>query len=162
MARNVLLMLSSNADPHPLQEVAWHEDHCREHDTTTIITTRVLTEMVPEQSVVAFYGDAGIENRYLGKGIFIGFIRIGTVEGQQLLRDHALYRNGNHPKEPGGFIKVRQFTRAQPGEGITSLQGIIDSTGISNGKELAIENFPQTAARLQIYYNQAAIVGGAQ
>jgi len=125
MARNVLLMLSSAAPPPPVQEVQWHTAHCGAHGTTDIITTHVLTGMTTGQSVVAFYGDAALANDYLGKGVFLDYIPLNTPQGQQLLQAHPLYAPNNYPDTAQGFVRLRDFQPAQPGEDVTSLNGII-------------------------------------
>ena len=69
MIRNVLLMLSSDQPPHPDEEIAWHAAECARAGATALVTTRVLTGLVPGRSAVAFYGNAALGNRYLGRAI---------------------------------------------------------------------------------------------
>ena len=157
MARNVLLMLSSAAPPPPVQEVQWHTAHCNAHGTTDIITTRLLTGMTPGQSVVAFYGDAALGNEYLGKGVFVDYIPLNTPQGQQLLQAHPLYAPNNHPVTVQAFVRLKQFEEAQPGEDLTTLNGIIEASGLP----LTLANIPDGPARLQVYYRHPSNRGNS-
>ena len=150
----VLLMLSSKQPPPPEEEVCWHAARCRSHGSTWLVTTRVLTEMNSGESVVAFYGNADLHNRYLGQGVYLDYVRLDTPEGQQLLQTSSLYSDRGIPDGAQGFIHLRDVREPQDGEQLESLHGVITSRGVSDGLPLALDNIPDTAARLQVYYRR--------
>jgi hypothetical protein len=156
MTRNVLLMLSSAAPPLPVQEVQWHSAHSNAHGTTDVITTRLLTGMTPGQSVVAFYGDAALANEYLAKGVYVDYIPLNTPQGQQLLQAHPLYAPNNYPATAQAFVRLRDFQLAQPGKDLTSLNGIIEASGLP----LTLANIPDGPSRSQVYYRHPSTGGG--
>jgi hypothetical protein len=155
VGRNVLLMLSSNQPPPPQEEVRWHAARCQSHGTTHLVTTRVLTAMVPCESIVAFYGNADLGNRYLGQGVYLDYVRLDTPKGQQLLQASALYSTRGIPEGARGLILLRDVREAEDCERLESLHGVITSRGASDGLPLTLSNIPNTAARLQVYYRCA-------
>jgi hypothetical protein len=85
MAKNVLLMLSSEEPPQPVVEIDWHVAHCRTAGSTWVVTTKVLTGMTSGSSQVAFYGDAPLGNELLGVGVYLAYLRLDDPQGQQTL-----------------------------------------------------------------------------
>jgi hypothetical protein len=156
MERNVLLMLSSNQPPPPQQEVRWHASRCASHGVTHLVTTRTLAGLTVGESVVAFYGNADLNNQYLGRGVFLDYIPLDTPAGQQLLQSSPLYSAQGIPDNARAFIQLRDVQVAHPGEGLASLNGIIEASGLP----LALANIPDGPARLQVYYHHADGVGG--
>ena len=158
MVRNVLLMLASRQPPPPVEEVQWHADHCTDHETTHVITTRTFTEMVPGQSVVAFYGDKPVlDNEYLGKGVYLGYValeypaRAAFAPSQRLSTPHT-----NIPENALGIhpFGARQEV-AQPGEDLDSPQryhrGQRPTTNLAN-----IPDSPRPACRCITFMRRMA------
>jgi hypothetical protein len=81
MIRNVLLMLSTDQPPDPVEEMQWHVRQCGRDGVTALATTRVLTGLTPGRSIVAFYGNQALANRYLGGGTFVEFVRFESDRG---------------------------------------------------------------------------------
>ena len=77
-------MLSSAQPPPPREEVAWHAAHQTADGMSYIATTRVLTGLVSNKSVVAFYGDVSLFNDKL-LGLHRAFSR--NISGSKLPRD---------------------------------------------------------------------------
>jgi hypothetical protein len=104
------------------------------------------------QSVVAFYGTAGLGNRYLGRGVYLDYIGLDQPEGQQLLKTHPLYGPPHSiPDNAKAFIKLRNFQLAQHGEGIESLNGRIEASNLT----LTLANLPASPAKAKVYYRPA-------
>src|SRR3954470_23095796 len=98
MIRDVLLMLSTDEPPDPLQEIRWHAERSANGEKTAMPTTRILSNMTSGKSVVAFYGNGTLGNRLLGYGTFAGYKRLTSERGKQLLAGSDLYKTANHPK----------------------------------------------------------------
>jgi hypothetical protein len=107
MIRNVLLMLSTDQLPDPVEEIQWHERQCARDGVTAVATTRVLTGLTPERSTVAFYGNQALANRYLGRGTFVEYVPYESA------------RPGDRPREPAvqsaGEAQFHPRVRAPPG-----------------------------------------------
>ena len=148
MIRNVLLMLSSDEPPPPLEEIQWHAAECARGTPTALVTTRRLTGLTAGRSMVAFYGNAALGNRYLGRAVFLEYVRIDTPRGAELRRESPLYRNRGVPAGAKGFLILRDVREACAGEGLEVLGGTIESSG----RLLTLENIPRGASRIQVYY----------
>src|SRR5262249_13640018 len=132
----------------------WHAARCRSHGSTYLITTRDLTELVHGDSIVAFYGDAALANRFLGQGVFLDYVDLDTPQGQQLLKSSPLYSTAGIPDRSQGFIRLRDVRESQSGEGLESLHGIITSSGESDGLPLVLANIPNAPSRVQVNYRR--------
>jgi hypothetical protein len=148
MTRNVLLMLSTDQPPDPLEEMQWHAKQCATDGTTAIATTRVLTGLTPGQSTVAFYGSQALENRYLGRGIFVEYIPITTGRGREIARESPLYSQQGMPGSAQGFVLLRDVQLAGTAEDLSSLGGKIEASG----RTLTLEELPTGPSRAQVYY----------
>lgn len=148
MPRHVLLMLSTKQPPDPQKELKWHADECARGGATAVITTRRPTRLTPGRSVVAFYGNVDLENRYLGRGTFVEYVPIGDLRARELLRDTPIYHTRGTPRGAQGFIVLRDVQLARPGEDLTALGGTIERSGLP----LTLENVPRGAARVQVYF----------
>lgn len=95
--RNVLLMLSASQPPDPIEEIRWHSNRCEADGATAVATTRALTGLTSGRSTVAFYGDQALDNRYLGRGTFVEYIRLNTDSGREIARESPLYRQRGMP-----------------------------------------------------------------
>jgi hypothetical protein len=154
---NCLLMLSTNQPPDPIDEVDFHEQHSLAHGYTYMVTTRLLNGLTPHQSVIAVYGNARLNNQFLGRGTYAGYQNWGTSAAQAILANLVVTRNGkpynvynghNVPAKSKGLIRLENFARAVAGQGLQSLGGTIRSSGLS----LILQNIPNAAARIQVYY----------
>lgn len=152
MIRNVLLMLSSDQPPHPEKEVAWHAAECAQRGETALLTTRRLTKLVPDRSEIAFYGDAKLGNRYLGRATFLEYVPLTSTRGATLLANSSLYRDRGMPRGARAFLILREVEAAAAGQGLEVLSGTIRSSGGTDGRPLALEHLPDGAARIQVYY----------
>jgi len=160
--KNVLLMLSSDQPPHPKKEIEEHariSDDCGE---TYLITTRIITGLTPEESVVAFYGDADLGNVFLGIGCYQGYVEMNSPEWNERLQASELYQAHGYPKTAQGMIRMSGVRCARDGEGLAFLEGTITSRGTSNGKPLTLSNLPKSAARIQVYYHSEKHFGAAE
>jgi hypothetical protein len=152
MARHVLLMLSSDQPPHPIEEMRWHARECERGGATALVTTRVLAGLTPGGSTVAFYGNAALGNRYLGCGTYLEYVSLGSPRGAELLAESPLYRKRGVPRGARALVLLRDVCVAQDSDSLVDLRGTIDSSGASNGRPLTLENIPQGAARIQVYF----------
>ena len=170
MAFNVLLMLSSNENPHPTdEEIPYHAGECQAGGTTFVITGKVLGVITPGkrrpafpmtsgESVVAFYGDEPLGNALLAQGIFVSYIRFNSPQGQQLFQHHALYNVNNIPNNPKGFIEVQNLVATPAGTTIDALNGIIQSGGDIDGLAQPCQGacgFSKLASSVRIHQNLA-------
>ncbi len=151
MTRDVLLMLSSDQPPPPEEEVAWHAEQCARGATTALVTTRRLTGLTPGRSVVAFYSNAALGNRYLGRGTYLETVPLASTRGAELLRESPLHRTRGVPAGATAFLVLRDVAVAEPGETLDALRGTIES----NDRPLALDNIPKGASRAQVYYRAA-------
>ena len=150
---NALLLLSSKQPPHPVEELAWHAQYCeRTGQPSAMATTRVLSGLVPGRSIIAFYGDAVLNNHLLGYAGFVGFDRLGTTRGDQLLRESELYTPGNHPPGLKGVLRMEALRIAPPGAEVDALQGRMRA----NGVPLTRATLPVGPARILIYFTRDA------
>jgi hypothetical protein len=76
MTRDVLLMLSTDQPPDPVEKMRWHPGQCARDGATAVATTRVLTGLAPGRCTVAFYGSQALGNRTYGRGTFVEYIAI--------------------------------------------------------------------------------------
>ncbi len=148
MTRNVLLMLSADQPPEPVEEMRWHAKRCAADGTTAVVTTRVLTELTPGRSIVAFYGSQALENRYLGRGTFVDYVRLDTEQGREIARESPLYRQRGMPGSARGFVLIRDLELAEEGDDLSSLGGKIEASG----RTLCLEALPAGPSRAQVYY----------
>lgn len=148
MTRNVLLMLSTDQPPDPIEEMRWHSKRCATDGVTAVATTRVLTELTPGRSTVAFYGSQALDNRYLGRGTFVDYVPLTTERGREIALESPLYRQRGMPASARGFVLVRDLELAGSGEDLSSLGGKIEASG----RALTIEALPAGPSRAQIYY----------
>ena len=153
--RNVLLMLSSHAPPPPLEEIAWHAHTSTQESFTYLVTTKVLTNLVPGKSTVAFYGDADLDHVYLGRGVFQGYLPLtvapGAIEGPggPTLSAHPLYSRLGHPETVKGMIKLSHVVVAGHGEALEDLNGTMSSSGLP----LRLRHIPPGPSRGCVYFS---------
>lgn len=145
--RNVLLMLSGAQPPPPREEVATLARRSRDCGRASFVTTRIVTGLTPDKSVVAFYGDASLSNVFLGAGIFVS-TRPLTADVLDSLRHDPLYGTAGVPKGARSLLELRNVRVAAPGEGLESLNGVIEATG----RRLSLQALPRSAARIQVYF----------
>lgn len=150
MVRDVLLMLSTDQPPDPLEEIRWHAEHSGNGKMTAMPTTRILSDMTRGESIVAFYGNAELGNRLLGYGIFAGYAKLASQRGRQLLAASELYAGGNHPKGIKGVIELSDVRVAGPAETLEGLQGIVHGSRAP----LSLATIPEGPARLQVYFSR--------
>ncbi len=155
MIRNVLLLLSSEEPPEPRAEMAWHVREAAQHGVTYLVTTRVLTDLTPGESSVAFYGDAELGNALLGYGRFDSYTR--SDDWRQPLPQ--VYAEHGMPEGAQGFVGVRRMVAAESGAAVDALGGTIRSRGASDGLPLTLDNLPKSAARLQVYFTTPRPLG---
>ena len=148
MTRNVLLMLSTDQPPDPVEEMRWHAKQCATDGTTAVATTRVLTGLTPGRSTVAFYGSQALDNRYLGRGTFVEYIPLDSERGREIARESPLYRQRGMPGSARGFVLIRDLRLAGADEDLYSLGGTIEASG----RTLTLEALPAGPSRAQIYY----------
>jgi hypothetical protein len=148
MTRNVLLMLSTDQPPDPVEEMRWHVERCAKDGATAVVTTRVLTGLTPGRSTVAFYGNQTLGNRYLGRGRFVEYIPLDTPHGREIARESPLYRHRGMPGSARGFILIRDLQLAADGEDLLSLDGKIEASG----RALTLDALPAGPSRAQVYY----------
>src|SRR5690606_11772712 len=104
MTRNVLLMLSSDQPPPPTEEIRWHSRQCADGGRTVLVTTRILTGLTPHVSMVAFYGNAALQSRFLGLGCYVQYVRIDSPLSQSVLMESPLYRRDGIPAGAKGCL----------------------------------------------------------
>jgi hypothetical protein len=148
MTRNVLLMFSTDQPPDPVEEMQWHARQCAADGTTAVVTTRVLRDLTPGRSTVAFYGSQALDNRYLGRGTFLEYIPLDSERGREIARESPLYRQRGMPGSARGFVLLRNLQLASEGEELSSLGGRIEASG----RALARETLPAGPSRAQVYY----------
>ena len=141
-------MLSTDQPPDPLEEIRWHAEHSANGEKTVMPTTRVLSDMTPGKSVVAFYGNAALGNRLLGYGTFAGYAKLTTPRGKQLLAASDLYKGGNHPKGIQAVIELSDVHLAGATDTVDSLNGTLHGGFIP----LSLATIPEGPARSLIYY----------
>jgi hypothetical protein len=146
MTRNVLLMLSTDQPPDPVEEMRWHAERCARDGATAVATTRVLTRLAPGRS--AFYGSHALGNRYLARATFVEYIPIDTERGRELARESPLYKQRGMPACARGFALISDLQLADEGEDLSSLGGKIEATG----RPLSLEALPAGPSRAQVYY----------
>jgi hypothetical protein len=144
---NVLLMLSSAQPPHPVEEIQWHAENCARTGKTAIATTHLLGRLTRGKSVVAFYGDSALGNRYLGQGLFAGFANVDDARGESLLSAISLYANHNYPIGIRGLVELTDLHVARTDERLESLNGKLETF-----KPLTLENLPNGPARSLVYF----------
>jgi hypothetical protein len=97
---------------------------------------------------VAFYGNQALDNRYLGRGLFVEYIPLGTDRRREIARENPLYRQRGMPGSAAGFILVKDLQLAREGEDLSSLGGRIEASG----RTLSREALPAGPSRAQVYY----------
>lgn len=102
-------------------------------------------------SEVALYGNADLNHRFLGKGIFIDYIPINGQRGLDLLRTVTLYAVRGAPAGTIAFVELREVVEARDHESLDSLNGIIEGTGLP----LSLANLPEGQNRGHVYYRKA-------
>lgn len=147
--RNVLLMLSSAQPPHPETEVASLASRSRNGSPVAMVTTRKLVGLVPGESAVAFYGDAALDNRFLGCGVYVRLTSIDAPVGRSVRSEDELYGAHGIPAGAKGLVILSDVRVAANGELLESLGGTIEASGAP----LALENLPKGPARIQVYYS---------
>lgn len=146
---NVLLMLSTKQPPDPDVEVAWHHAESQKAGTTWLVTTRDVRGLHPGSGTVALYGDAGLRNRYLGRGTYRDYALLTTARGMNALSTSDLYRQYGYPASACAMIELSDVVVAGPAGGsFGSLGGTIRASGLP----LTLANLPNGAARIQVYY----------
>jgi hypothetical protein len=150
MIRDVLLMLSTNQRPDPLEEISWHAKHSANGGKTVMATTRILSGMTRGESIVAFYGNSALANRLLGYGRFAGYARSTTQRGKQLLAASELYKGPNRPKGIKGVIEMTDVHLADVSATVDSLGGILEG----GSTPLSLGTIPGGPARLMIYFSR--------
>jgi hypothetical protein len=153
MVRDVLLMLSTDQPPNPLEEIRWHIEHSANGQKTAMPTTRTLTGMTRGQSVVAFYGNAALGNRLLGYGTFSGYASLTTQRGKQLLAESELYKGANHPKGIKGVIELSDVRLA----GATDTVDVLKGTLYGGFIPLSLATIPEGQARTRIYFSRRGV-----
>ena len=124
MPLNVLLMLSSRQAPAPKAEIDHHIDAWASNKSPVYMaTTRVLAELVPGESAVAFYGDSQMGNEFLGVGRFEGYLPGMSLRAAELLKSHGLYSTNGVPHGLRGFVILSHIRKPKRGETLTSLSG---------------------------------------
>lgn len=151
MALNALLMLSTEQLPHPVDEINWHVAKCESEGWTEMVAMRVLTRLTPGSSMVAFYGDAALDNRLLGWATFESFRKVDP-DGDDAERIE-LYAGGNHPPSVKGIPRLTDMRSAAAGTTLEALGGQL----ASNGLALTRENLPNSPARGLVYYRATAM-----
>lgn len=141
-------MLSSDEPPDPLEEIRWHAAQCEAGGRTALITTRRLTGLSPGRSTVGFYGNAALDNRYLGRAVFHEYVGLDSPRGMALLWESPLYRQRGTPGGARAFLILDALREARDGENLEVLRGTIQASG----RKLTRENLPRGAARIQVYY----------
>jgi hypothetical protein len=157
MPLNVLLMLSSRQSPAPEVEIDHHlEALARGEPQAYLATTRVLTDLVPGEGAVAFYGDSHMNNKFLGIGRFDGYLPISSIRAAELLRTHPLYSTGGVPTGLRGFVILSKLRKPKQGE---TLDKLADPKSLApgarlraGGKKLNLENIPPGPARTAVYF----------
>src|SRR5687768_2294305 len=114
--KHLLLMLSTSQPPHPVEEIAWHAEVCHRTGNSTFVTTQVVSGLTRGESIIAFYGDSTLSNRYLGRGVFAGAAKINDPRGKELLARSPLYANGNLPGAAKTVIEVTDVRIANEDE----------------------------------------------
>jgi hypothetical protein len=150
MVRDVLLMLSTDQPPDPLEEIRWHAEHSVNGEKTAMATTRILSGMTRGQSLVAFYGNTTLANRLLGYGTFAGYAKLTTQRGKQLLAASELYKGANHPKGIKAVIELTDVHLAGPTDTLDLLKGTLYGGFVP----LSLATIPEGQARLIIYYSR--------
>src|SRR5688572_19041098 len=125
--RHVLLLLSTTKKPHPLAEMRWHAENCARKGSTTVATTRLLSGLNRESSVVAFYGSSDLNNALLGYGLFAGFGALDQPRGREMLAAIPLYADGNIPSTAKGAVALTRFTVPAADTSLNALRGVIAS-----------------------------------
>lgn len=148
--RHVLLMLSTDQPPDPIQELQWHSDRCVQAGQTAVATTHLLGGMRRGESIVAFYGSASLDNRLLGQGVFEGFARTDEPRGKEWLSASELYAGPNRPDGIQGMIQLTAVQVASQDEGLEALEGTIEATGAP----LALANLPDGPSRARVYFTR--------
>lgn len=143
-------MLSNSQLPPPREEVAALAARSSVGRSVPFVTTRIVRDLVPGESVVAFYGDASLDNALLGYGVFERSVPIDSPDGAAVARGDALYGHAGMPAGAKSVLLLRDVRIAQASETLESLKGVIDS----NGKTLSLANLPNSAARIQVYYTR--------
>jgi hypothetical protein len=152
MTRDVLLMLSSDQPPPPTEEIRWHARESAKGNRSVLVTTRLITDLTPHRSIVAFYGNAALDNRFLGCGCFVQYAPLDSPLGQAVLMESPLYNRNGVPAGARGCIILEKVREARRGESLESLGGIIEATGLP----LRLENIPKSPARIQVYFRRRA------
>lgn len=141
-------MLSTDQPPHPEEEMRWHAEECARRGRTVVATTRLLSGLKRGESIVAFYGNAAMANRFLGQGLFAGFARADQPRGQKLLASMTLYSNGNRPEGIQGAIELTDVRLAERSEALESLGATLEGSGLP----LALANLPDGPSRACVYF----------
>jgi len=150
MVRDVLLMLSTDQPPDPLEEIRWHAEHSENGKTTVMATTRVLSGMTRGKSIVAFYGNSALGNRLLGYGTFAGYAKSTSPRGKLLLAASELYKGANRTPGIKGVIELVNVCLTDVGDTVDLLNGIVDG-GFT---PLSMATIPEGPARIQIYFSR--------
>ena len=159
--RGALLMLTSDQQPPPRTEVRWHAEQSARRGTTYLATTRILTDLVNDKSLVAFYGNASLFNQTLGYGIFLDFIRTSTPEGRKILDEHPHYQQYGRPDQVLGLIHMRDFRELPAGACLEIFSAKIDGSGTSRGRPLTLVNIPEGNSRALVYFKSSSQVPSA-
>lgn len=115
---------------------------------TYLVTTKDLTQLLPGKSTVAFYGDADLDNTYLGRGVFQGYLPLTASPGWEILSGHALYTRRGYPDTARGLVALSKVVVAGRGESLE----VLDGTIIPSGLPLLVRNIPQGQARGRVYF----------
>src|SRR5690606_4010128 len=86
--------------------------------------------LTPHVSVVALYGNAALQNRLLGRGCYVHYVRIDSPLGQSVLMESPLYRRDGIPAGARGCIILENVQEAGRGEALESLGGTMESTDL--------------------------------
>lgn len=145
---NCLLMVSTKQPPDPVYEIGQlvHQS-ASGGDPVFFITTRLIKGLWPGSSRISFYADARLGNVYLGQGVFESFILLNTPRGLEILNNSKLYRTHGTPTRSVGFVELTNVRKEGGIITIDDLNGVM-----TNGKDLTLDNLPNSPARVQIYY----------
>jgi hypothetical protein len=138
-------MLSSDLPP-PVDEVQWHARRCAGGGATAVITMRRLKDLERGRSIVAFYGNAALGNRYLGCGTFHEYVSLTGDRGAAILRDSPLYSARGIPAGARAFLILRGCGRRGSTETLETRRGTVARTG----RPPTLANIPCCVARAPV------------
>ncbi len=120
--KHLLLMLATSQPPHPVEEIDWHEQRCALTGKLLSLRPMLFGRLTRGESIIAFYGDSTLNNRYLGRALFAGSARINEPRGRELLAGIPLYANGNRPSGAKTVIDLTDVRVAKDGEQLEDLK----------------------------------------